>query len=119
MQRQAAIAREEICMNKPRVAMIQMHVEEDKLKNIANASEFVKKAVEQGVDIATLPEMFCCPYKTSNFPIYAEEEGGECYRLLSKLAKTYEIYLIAGTMPEKDIEGRVFNTSYVFDRRGQ
>ncbi|MHB1393347.1 MAG: carbon-nitrogen hydrolase family protein [Clostridia bacterium] len=106
-------------MNKPRVSMIQMHVEEDKLKNIANASAFVKKAAEQGVDMAILPEMFCCPYKTSNFPVYAEEEGGECYLLLSDLAKTYGIYLVAGTMPEKDNEGRVFNTSYVFDRKGQ
>lgn len=105
-------------MNKPRVAMIQMHVEEDKLGNIANASEFVKKAVEQGADIAILPEMFNCPYKTSNFPVYAEEEGGECYRLLSELAKTYGIYLVAGTMPEKDNKGRVFNTSYAFDRQG-
>lgn len=105
-------------MNKPRVAMIQMHVEEDKLRNVANASEFIKKAVEQKVDMAVLPEMFCCPYKTSNFPVYAEEEGGECYRLLSDLARTYGIYLIAGTMPEKDNEGRVFNTSYVFDRKG-
>lgn len=106
-------------MNKPKVAMIQMHVEEDRLKNIANASEFVKKAVEQGADIAILPEMFNCPYKTSNFPVYAEEEGGECYRLLSELAKNQGVYLIAGTMPEKDAEGRVYNTSYAFDRKGQ
>jgi len=105
-------------MNKPRIAMIQMHVEEDKLKNIANASEFVRKAAEQNVDMAILPEMFNCPYKTSNFPVYAEEEGGECYSLLSKLAETCGIYLAAGTMPEKDNEGRVFNTSYVFDRKG-
>ena len=105
-------------MSKARVAMIQMHVEEDKLKNITNASELVKKAVEQGVDMAVLPEMFNCPYKTSNFPVYAEKEGGECYSLLSNLAKTHGIYLVAGTMPEKDDEGRVFNTSYVFDRQG-
>jgi len=105
-------------VNKPRVAMIQMHVEEDKLKNIANASEFVRKAAEQNADIAVLPEMFNCPYKTPNFPAYAEEEGGECYSLLSDLAKECGIYLVAGTMPEKDDRGRVFNTSYVFDRKG-
>jgi predicted amidohydrolase len=60
-------------MSKLRIALIQMHVEEDKLKNIAIASDFVRKAAEQGVDIAVLPEMFNCPYKTSNFPIYAED----------------------------------------------
>lgn len=105
-------------MNKPRIAMIQMHVEEDKLKNIANASELVKKAVEQGIDMAVLPEMFNCPYKTSNFPVYAEIEGGECYSLLSDIARTNGIYLVAGTIPEKDAEGKVFNTSFVFDRKG-
>jgi len=106
-------------MSNPKIALIQMHVEEDKLKNISNAGEFVRKAAAQGADIAVLPEMFNCPYKTSNFPIYAEEEGGECYRLLSELAKELSIYLVAGTMPEKDSEGKVYNTSYVFDRQGQ
>ncbi len=106
-------------MSNPKIAVIQMHVEEDKLKNISNAGEFVRKAAAQGADIAVLPEMFNCPYKTSNFPIYAEEEGGECYRLLSELAKELRVYLVAGTMPEKDSEGKVYNTSYVFDRQGR
>lgn len=106
-------------MSNPKVAVIQMHVEEDKMKNMANAAAFVKEAAEQGADIAILPEMFNCPYKTSNFPIYAEEEGGECYRLLSGVAKSLGIYLVAGTMPEKDSEGKVYNTSYVFDREGR
>jgi predicted amidohydrolase len=106
-------------MNKPRVAAVQMNVNEDKMKNIANASTFIKKAAEQKADIVVLPEMFNCPYKTSNFPIYAEKEGGECYRLLSDLAAECGIYLVAGTMPERDNEGRVYNTSYAFDRKGQ
>ena len=105
-------------MNKPKVALIQMHVEEDKLRNMVKASDFIRKAAEQNIDIAVLPEMFNCPYKTSNFPVYAEEEGGECYGMLSELARKYQIYLIAGTMPEKDDKGRVFNTCYVFDRKG-
>ena len=106
-------------MNKPRVAMVQMSVEEDKMKNIANASTFIKKAAEQKADIVILPEMFNCPYKTSNFPVYAEKEGGECYCLLSDLTAECGIYLVAGTMPERDNEGRVYNTSYAFDRKGQ
>jgi len=105
-------------MNKLRIAIIQSHVKEDKLESVANASELVRKASEQGADMAVLPEMFNCPYKTSNFPVYAEEEGGECCRLLSNLAKECGIYLVAGTMPEKDDKGKVFNTSYVYDRMG-
>ena len=37
---------------------------------------------------------------------------------VKELAEKYGIYLIAGTMPEKDNKGRVFNTCYVFDRKG-
>ena len=52
-----------------KIALIQMHVEEDKLKNLENASEFIKKVSNEGCDIAVLPEMFTTPYKTDNFPI--------------------------------------------------
>ncbi len=104
---------------KLKAAIIQMRVVDDKQKNIAIANEYLKKAVQQGIDIAVLPEMFCCPYETSNFPIYAEREGGENYRVMAKLAKEYGIYLIAGSMPEKDENNLVFNTSYVFNRKGE
>lgn len=63
--------------------------------------------------------MFCCPYQTENFPIYAEEEGGLIWQQLSAYAKQYGVYLIGGSMPEKDAEGNVYNTCYVFDREGK
>ena len=73
--------------------------------------------------------MFCCPYQTENFPIYAEEEGGPTWQVqlaaaeewqqLSAYAKQYGVYLIGGSMPEKDAEGNVYNTCYVFDREGK
>jgi len=75
-------------MNKPIVAAVQMNVCEDKMRNIDNALMFINKAAEQNADIVVLPEMFNCPYKTSNFPVYAEIEGGECYSLLADAAAT-------------------------------
>ena len=106
-------------MNKIKIALIQMHVEEDKHKNLENASEFVKKTAEDGCDIAVLPEMFTTPYKTDNFPIYAELEGDTSFKLLSNMARENNIYLVGGSIPEKDDENSVYNTSYVFDRKGQ
>ncbi|MCI6738160.1 MAG: carbon-nitrogen hydrolase family protein [Intestinibacter sp.] len=106
-------------MNKIKIALIQMHVEEDKHKNLENASEFVKKTAEDGCDIAVLPEMFTTPYKTDNFPIYAELEGDTSFKLLSNMARENNIYLVGGSIPEKDDENLVYNTSYVFDRKGQ
>lgn len=105
-------------MNRMKVAMVQMLVKENKLKNLEVAAEFIKKSVEEKVDMVILPEMFNCPYQTSNFPTYAEEEGGESYGWLSSLAKEHKVYLVAGSVPERDVEGKIFNTSYVFDREG-
>jgi len=102
-----------------RVAVIQMPVLPDKLANIEKAASYVAAAARAGADMAVLPEMFCCPYQTANFPRYAEKEGGEHWSLLARAAKDSGIYLVAGSMPELDADGRVFNTSYVFDRLGR
>ena len=101
-----------------KIAMIQMPVVEDKLKNIERVEAYLQQLKSEKIDLAILPEMFCCPYQTKNFPIYAEEEGGYCWKKLSNIAASYGIYLAAGSMPEKDEKGHVFNTAYVFDRQG-
>ncbi|MGN1031870.1 MAG: nitrilase-related carbon-nitrogen hydrolase, partial [Intestinibacter sp.] len=84
-----------------KIALIQMHVEEDKYKNLENAREFVKKVADEGCDIAILPEMFTTPYKSDNFPIYAELEGEKSFTSLSEMAKENNIYLVGGSIPEK------------------
>lgn len=104
-------------MRKIRISQIQMPVYADKKDTVKYISEAVKKASENS-DIVTLPEMFCCPYHVDNFPVYAEKEGGEMWQVCSSLAKENNVYLSAGTMPEKDDEGRIYNTAYVFDRQG-
>lgn len=101
-----------------KIALIQMHVFEEKQKNIDTAISFLKLAKEQGADLAVLPEMFCCPYAAENFPIYGEKEGGVTYKALSLAAKEMGIYLAAGSVPENDSLGRCYNTAYVFDRQG-
>ena len=66
-----------------------------------------------------LPEMFSCPYETPNFPVYAEPGGGPSWQTLSGLAERYQVYLSAGSVPESDENGNVYNTAYVFDREGR
>lgn len=91
----------------------------DKMENVGAVKDYLEKIKDEKPDFVILPEMFCCPYQTPNFPVYAEEEGGTVWQQLSAYAKQYGIYLIGGSMPEKDAEGNVYNTSYVFDREGK
>lgn len=106
-------------MEKIKIAAIQMSTVEDKMENVRTVKTYLEKIKDENPDFVILPEMFCCPYQTENFPIYAEKEGGPVWQQLSGYAKQYGIYLIGGSMPEKDAEGNVYNTSYIFDREGK
>ncbi len=106
-------------MKNMKVAMLQTRVHEDKMENIRQADRLMAELVPEQPDLVTLPEMFCCPYQTFNFPVYAEPRGGEVWSACSELAKKYGIYLSAGSVPEVDEEGHIYNTAYVFDREGR
>ena len=101
-----------------RLAMIQMNVVRDKSQNIAHARELLRQAAGEGLDLAVLPEMFCCPYSNRLFRAYSEEEEGEAWAALSQMARELGIYLVGGSMPELS-DGKVYNTAYVFDREGR
>lgn len=106
-------------MEKIKIAAIQMSTVADKMENVRTVKTYLEKIKDENPDFVILPEMFCCPYQTENFPIYAEKEGGPVWQQLSGYAKQYGIYLIGGSMLEKDAEGNVYNTSYIFDREGK
>ena len=96
-----------------KAALLQMEVQKEIPDSLARAEGMVRQAAEAGAKLALLPEMFCCPYQTQNFPVYAQPQDGEVCRALSRMAKDHGLYL-GGSMPESDQEGRVYNTAYVF-----
>ena len=106
-------------MEKIKIAAIQMSTVADKMENVRTVKTYLEKIKDENPDFVILQEMFCCSYLTVYFPIYGEKEGGPVWQLLSGYAKQYGIYLIGGSMPEKDAEGNVYNTSYIFDREGK
>ena len=96
-------------MEKIKIVAIQMSTVADKMENVRTVKTYLEKIKDEKPDFVILPEMFCCPYQTENFPIYAEEEGGPIWQQLSAYAKQYGVYLIGGSMPEKDAETYRFN----------
>ena len=107
------------CSKKIKVAGLQTVVTADKDVNLENLRELLNDPILEGIDIVCLPEMWNCPYDIKNFATYAEADGGELCQELSKLAKEHNIYLQAGTVPEVDEKGKIYNTAYMFDRAGQ
>lgn len=106
-------------MNTVRIACLQLRVMQDKYDNIEQLAEIIGSGAADGADIISLPEMWNCPYQTELFPEYAEPEQGDTWLAMSTLARKNNVYFVGGSIPEVDEEGRVFNTSYVFDREGK
>jgi predicted amidohydrolase len=63
--------------------------------------------------------MFNCPYSNAKFPEYAEDiPEGLTAQAMSGAAKRLGIYIIAGSIPERDSKG-IYNTCLSFNREGE
>jgi len=100
-----------------KLGLIQMITYRDKSLSIKKAMENIANLADQGANVVVLPEMFNCPYETHRFPNYAEPEGGETWMKLQEIAREKKIYLVGGSIPERDHD-KVYNTSYAFDPEG-
>ena len=105
-------------MTKIKLSLCQMNVIDNKEDNVKTASLMIDESVSKNADFIVLPEMFNCPYSNDKFIEYGEEEKNS-YTLnkISLLAKKNNVYILAGSIPEKD-NGKLYNTSYLFDKEG-
>lgn len=67
--------------------------------------------------VVSLPECWNCPYGNKFFPEYAEEANGPSVNMLQQVAKEEKIYLIGGSIPEREGD-KLFNTSFSFGPDG-
>ena len=102
-----------------RILQVQLRVPEDGARALEVAEQACRDAAETGVDLVTLPEMFCCQYESARFPVEAQPEGGAVWQRCAAMARSCGVYLSAGSVPERGEDGRIYNTAYVFDRQGR
>jgi predicted amidohydrolase len=91
---------------------------EDVESNLAEAERLLHLAADGGADLAALPEVFMYLGSPSRVRELAEplDEGSVCGRL-SAVAQERAMWVLGGSVLERD-GGAVFNTSPLFDRRG-
>lgn len=96
-----------------------MLVIDNKDLNISKARSMIKEAAAGGCRLVVLPEMFNCPYNSSLFPKYAESfPDGSTLKMLSETAAEEEVYLVGGSIPERE-ENHIYNSSFIFGPRGE
>lgn len=101
------------------IGICQLDVTNEKELNVQKALAMIKKAAEQGANLVLLPEMFNCPYHISYFKSFSEPvPEGYTSQTLAKAAREYGVYLVGGSIPEKDCNN-YYNTSLIFNKRGE
>jgi len=105
--------------SKLKIALIQFLSSSSKQQNITRACELIHQAASNGARLIVLPEIWNSPYGVKYFAQYAETiPNGETIQALSDCARQAKIYLVGGSIPERDGE-KLYNTSTVFDPNGE
>ena len=105
-----------------KVSLIQMNSISDKPANLAMARRLIEETVAADApDWILLPECFDYLGGTRDGKRAAAETlpGGPAYSLLQELARTYRVFIHAGSLLERiPDDERLHNTTVVFDREG-
>jgi predicted amidohydrolase len=101
-----------------RVALCQMNSGADVRSNEAVALGLLEEAAAGGVDLACLPEVWPCQGSAEEVFAAAEPVPGPRTERLGEAARRHRIWIHGGSVLELD-DGRVFNTSILFDRDGE
>lgn len=108
-----------------KIALLQLKAGADKVANLSKVTQFIDSAVKDStigdLDVVMLPECFNSPYAVDKFREYAELiPQGETTKTLSALAKKHGVFIVGGSIPEKDAQSdKIYNTSLTFDPEGE
>ncbi|PKM87107.1 MAG: carbon-nitrogen hydrolase [Firmicutes bacterium HGW-Firmicutes-12] len=87
--------------------------------NLKKMLGLIKKSmnVENKPDVIVLPEMWNTSFAMEELDKLADNNGSPCGEAVAELAERYQVNIVAGSIADKR-EGKIYNTSYVFDRQG-
>lgn len=105
------------------MCVIQSLCGDNKDENVRHVMDEIRKAVAKHQPrVVALPEFFNAPYGEQFFEQYAElvPEGPTC-AALSAIAKELNIYLVGGSIPERDPDNsrKLYNTATVWSPNGK
>lgn len=107
-------------MNKANILSVQIRPNiGHKQKNLEKVKEIIDQNASLNPDLILVPEFFNTGVSVPEFKKLAEtEDNNETVDFLSKIAKKYNSYLLAGSIIESK-DGKLFNTSRLLDRNGE
>ena len=102
-----------------RAAISQLNAGVDDVEaNMTTAERLLDAAADGGADIAVLPELFAYYGSQRRMRELAEPLGGPITARIAGLARSRSMWVLGGSVCES-AAGRVYNTSFLFDRDGE
>jgi predicted amidohydrolase len=102
-----------------RAAISQLNAGVDDVEaNMTTAERLLDAAADGGADIAVLPELFAYYGSQRRMRELAEPLGGPITARIAGLARSRSMWVLCGSVCES-ADGRVYNTSFLFDRDGE
>jgi N-carbamoylputrescine amidase len=106
-----------------KIGLIQTKVGENVEENLAKTAKYIRQAARKGAEIVCLQELFAYRYfaqvRDDRFFELAESVPGRLSQFLADCAAANRVVLIGGSIYEKGDDGKFYNTSLIFDGRGQ
>lgn len=88
-------------------------------ENLRKVHDWIEKEVENSKpNLIVLPEMWTTSYTLEDIHIHADDNGKTIIPFLQTLAKTFNINIIGGSFANK-VDGKVYNTAVVINRKGE
>jgi predicted amidohydrolase len=100
-------------------AAVQLCAGSDKRANLDTAEGFAAEAARHGARLVVFPEVFLWRGPRAEEVSNAEPIPGPTTDRLAALARRLKIHLVAGSLLEHNGTARAFNTSVLFDPRGE
>ena len=101
-----------------RVACLQIDIAFGNPKaNFKNVEKQFEALEAQNFDVVVLPELWTTGYDLTRLEEIADRNGRESIRFLSRLAKTYQVNIVGGSIAKQSDQG-VTNTMFFIDRTG-
>ncbi|HLI61518.1 MAG TPA: carbon-nitrogen hydrolase family protein [Solirubrobacteraceae bacterium] len=95
----------------------------DGARNLADACELIARAGAAGCRLVVLPELWASGYDArtlaADLRACAEPLDGPRGARLAALAREHSLWLAAGSVPELDADGRIYNTLALYDPDGR
>lgn len=99
--------------------MLQMDViAGNPIANFLHANSMIEKALVEKPDVIILPEMWNTSYALTKIRELADQKGVPNAKGMGELACRHGVNVVAGSIADFR-EEKVYNTSYIYDRKGK